>query len=73
MPLKMYVVFGLATSANLHTHKTIAPEVYSHTESIGASLVGAEHKTVKLFKFLKGPTQCEHTIVLLVLCTAIIM
>ena len=54
MPLKMYVVFSLATSAILHMHKTIAPEVHSHTESIGTSLVGIARKTAKLFKFYRG-------------------
>ena len=46
-----------------HMHKFIGPEVHFDAESIGASPVKITCKTAKLFTFLQGPTQCEHTIV----------
>ena len=57
----MYGVFGLATFANSHMHTIIVPEVRFHTESIGTSPVKTTRKTTKLFKFLQGPTQLEHS------------
>ena len=56
-----YGGFCLATFASSHMQKIYSTRSVFHTESIGASAVKITHKTEKLFKFLKGPTQHKQT------------